>query len=176
MLTAVVELCAERPYSELSIQEVAQRAGMHESALQQRWPTRAHLVLEAFTDQSGRRPAPEGASLRDDLISLTHQTARLFEDPSHRQLTIAALAACAELGLDYRGIDPPRQQAINAIFERATARGDLPPTANPPLMAQLLTGAVLHRLIILNEPVDEFVVEQLVDIVIGPVPPGPSLN
>src|SRR6185437_9456863 len=50
ILTATVELLAERGLAAMSIEEVAARAGVGKTTIYRRWPSKGLLALDAFVD------------------------------------------------------------------------------------------------------------------------------
>ncbi len=167
VLDVVTALCLDRPYGQVSLAEIARQARTTRNAIARRWPTKAHLVLDAFLHHNRRLDVRDTGSLRGDLIALTHQNLELFSSRNHRGLTLAGLAALGDLGLDYPGIPQPRQHSIAEIFERARQRGDLPPTVDPIVVTQLLAGATLFRSVILDQPTSPEEVAALVDTCLG---------
>ncbi len=167
VLDAAIELCLDRPYGRVTLAEIARRARTSRNAIARRWPTKAHVVRDAFMLHNSRLDVRDTGSLRGDLMALTHQNLELFSSPNHKGLTLAALAALGDLGLDYPGIPQPRRHSIAAIFERARQRGDLPLGVDPIAVTQLLGGAILFRSVILDQPTSPTDVATLVDTCLG---------
>ena len=166
-LRVTAEMALVMSYGELSLTAIAKEARTSRAALHRRWNSKAELVLEAFVANTAAVVDHDTGSLRGDLESLTRQNAELFTSPRHRGLAIAALDALGDLGLDYPGIPQPRTDTISSIFERAAGRGDLPEHASPEVVTQLLAGAVLFRSVVLNEPLSDDDISDLVTAVLG---------
>src|SRR5690349_25172745 len=70
ILTATVELLAERGLAAMSIEEVAARAGVGKTTIYRRWPSKGLLALDAFVDSfREEQPLPDTGTLRGDLLS-----------------------------------------------------------------------------------------------------------
>ena len=70
VLKSVFELLREKGPSELSIAEVAERAGVHETSIYRRWPSRHELILDAARHFVGDAlPIPDTGALRSDLVA-----------------------------------------------------------------------------------------------------------
>src|SRR5580698_2320071 len=70
ILDAASKLLEERGFADLTIDEVAQRAGVSKPTIYRRWPTKGTLVFEAFSgDFLARQPLPDTGSLRGDLLA-----------------------------------------------------------------------------------------------------------
>src|SRR5580658_8453688 len=52
VLDAAVELLAEASYDDLSMENIAARAGVHKTTVYRRWPTKADLVADAIRARS----------------------------------------------------------------------------------------------------------------------------
>ena len=70
ILTAAVELLAERGLAAMSIEEVAARAGVGKATIYRRWPSKGLLALDAFVAVfREQQPLPDTGTLRGDLIA-----------------------------------------------------------------------------------------------------------
>src|SRR5689334_16497704 len=77
ILTATVELLAERGLAAMSIEEVAARAGVGKTTIYRRWPSKGLLALDAFVDSfREEQPLPDTGTLRGDLLSALHAWVR----------------------------------------------------------------------------------------------------
>src|SRR5271156_1535101 len=70
ILTAAVDLLAERGLAAMSIEEVAARAGVGKATIYRRWSSKGLLALDAFvTSFQEQQPLPDTGTLRGDLIA-----------------------------------------------------------------------------------------------------------
>src|ERR1700689_1994006 len=70
ILDAANEILEERGFADLTIDEVAHRAGVSKPTIYRRWPPKGTLVFEAFSgDFLGRQPVPDTGTLRGDLLA-----------------------------------------------------------------------------------------------------------
>src|SRR5690348_11593173 len=77
ILTATVELLAERGLAAMSIEEVAARAGVGKTTIYRRWPSKGLLALDAFVVSfRAEQPLPGTGSLRGDLLAALHAWVR----------------------------------------------------------------------------------------------------
>ena len=85
VLAATIDVLLDRGIDGLTIAEIAERAGVHETTVYRRWGTKANLALEAVLSTSILEiPAPNTNSLRGDLLALLHGVARSPEPRSAR--------------------------------------------------------------------------------------------
>src|SRR5437764_15419711 len=79
ILAAATELLLARGLSAVSMDAVAERAGVSKATIYRWWPTKETLALDAlYTEWSAVRPSPrDTGSLRGDLLSLLRPWAKL---------------------------------------------------------------------------------------------------
>jgi len=89
VLDAVLAELAERGYALLSMEAVAQRAGVNKTTIYRRWPTKPELVLHALQELSIRSVAvPETGTVREDLIQTLRQLSTGMSSPLGRNLMV----------------------------------------------------------------------------------------
>ncbi len=68
----------------------------------------------------------------------------------------------------------PKVAVVQDIYRRAAERGELAPGADPALLGPALAGILLHRGLLLGEPITRALVERVVDQIILPAATGRS--
>src|ERR1035441_11077478 len=128
ILTATVELLADRGLAAMSIEEVAARAGVGKTTIYRRWPSKGLLALDAFvTSFREEQPLPDTGTLRGDLVAALRGWVRaVTQTPMGPMLTglIAAAQYDPELRGAWRdrGLEPLRTQH-QIMLDRALRRG-----------------------------------------------------
>jgi AcrR family transcriptional regulator len=144
--------------------DVAARAGVAKTTLYRRWPSRNELVVDAVAALLGELELPDLGSLRADVESVVRQFAALLDRPETQTALMAVVAeSTRDPGLRRRireGIVDPHLRLMMRGHERAKARGELPSDAAGPgatidLVFDVVAGAVVHRMLVSGEPVDE---------------------
>ena len=93
VLAATRELLAERGFGGTTVQEIAQRAGVHPPAIYRRWASRLALIEDAaFSGLTDIDFAPSGV-LRDDVRRFLRAYARNLGSPAARAAMPGLLAA-----------------------------------------------------------------------------------
>src|SRR6202142_738618 len=94
VLAAAPELLLARGLGAVSMDAVAEQAGVSKATIYRWWPSKETLALEALYREwdSGRPPARETGSLRGDLLSLLRPWVRLVGKRPHGRV-IAGLVA-----------------------------------------------------------------------------------
>ena len=80
ILDATLELLAETGYSALTVEGVAQRAGVGKATIYRRWASKLPLVVEAFRQLPGLEEVDTG-NLVDDLQQMLRSYLQLFGTP-----------------------------------------------------------------------------------------------
>jgi len=178
ILEATNQLLEERGFSDLTMDEVAQRAGVSKPTIYRRWPTKGTLVFEAFSaDFRNRQPLPDTGTLRGDLLGALRAWIRVVKGTVTGR-TLRGLIAevqrdpeLAELWRE-RFLAPVRAQH-RTLVERAVLRGEVAPDADPDIVLDLLYGPAYHRLLQSHLPLSDRFARAVVDTVVAGVRPDP---
>lgn len=158
MLAAVVELLGDAGYDELSIEAVAERAGVHKTTVYRRWPTKAALVADAVRANSEEHVlVPDTGSLVGDLEAFALAIADNIGTPAggrRSRSIVAASAASSELATEMSDFWMERFRASAVIIERAVARGEAPRDVDPQLVIETLIGPLWVRLLLTGGTID----------------------
>ncbi|WP_327635124.1 TetR/AcrR family transcriptional regulator [Kribbella sp. NBC_00482] len=180
-IAATLAELAESGYADLSLEDVARRAGVHKTTLYRRWGTREDLVLEAILDQVARHVAvADTGALRDDLLELARTAALNATAP---EVAAMARTVAAESPHNPRLAEANRQfwaerLAIDGVIvERAIARGEIAAGTDPRWVIESVLGPIHLRLLLTGEPVDDAFLTHIVDVIIRGIttrrPPSP---
>lgn len=148
ILDATLELLGEVGFSALTVEGVAQRAGVGKATIYRRWPSKLPLVVEAF----GELPAFEDVdtgSLQADLEAMLTQYLKNFL-ATPLAMVYPSLAAerrhNPELGELLDPLLKNRRRPLDAALRRAVARGELPEQLDLELASDLVVGPIAVRL------------------------------
>jgi AcrR family transcriptional regulator len=169
VLRATLDALLDGGADELSIRDVAQRAGVHETSIYRRWGTKANLILDAVLNEiQAAVPAPDTGSLRGDLLALLTSIAAFIVTPIGQLLLRLALRD--DLPEDHAARErfwAERFTTGQTVLRRAQARGELRPGLDYRLTIETLIGALYVRLLLTREPVDDTAAEQVVDLILA---------
>ncbi|MHB1444339.1 MAG: TetR/AcrR family transcriptional regulator [Acidimicrobiales bacterium] len=170
-MEAAQELLDKAGYNSLTIDGVAARAGVGRPTIYRRWPSKAALVIGAL----GGRPMesdslPDTGNLREDLLAIHRLQLELLSS-SEGQRVLPGLAADMA---DHPELHPrfyeryvaPWREAVQAAVERAAARGEIPEGPDGRLVADVLTGPLVFRMLLAGERLDERALEPAVDLIL----------
>jgi AcrR family transcriptional regulator len=173
ILAAAGELLLARGLSAVSMDAVAERAGVSKATIYRWWPTKETLALDAlYTEWAAVRPSPrDTGSLRGDLLSLVRPWAKLAGSRPYGRVVAALLAEANSdpvFAAEYRHrvLEPRREQA-RAIVGRAVERGEIPSNTKIDVALDLLFGALYHRLLHGHAPLNDRFVRDVVDMALN---------
>jgi AcrR family transcriptional regulator len=180
ILDAAAELLLDRGLSAVSMDAVAERAGVSKATIYRWWPTKETLALDAlYTEWDAVRTSPRDTdSLRGDLLALLRPWARLAGSRPYGRV-IGALITKAqsdpEFAAEYRQhvIEPRRDQA-RAIFRRAIERGEIRADTKIEVALDLLYGALYHRMLHGHAPLNDRFTKDVVDMALSGIRPAAS--
>jgi len=172
ILTATVELLADRGLAAMSIEEVAARAGVGKTTIYRRWPSKGLLALDAFVASfREQQPLPDTGTLRGDLLAALHAWVRaVTQTPMGSMLT--GLIAEAQHDTELRGawrdrvLEPLRTQH-RIMLDRASARGEIPAGVDQDVVLDLFFGAAEHRLLLGHLPMSDDFIADVVDVILA---------
>lgn len=125
ILAVARQLLRENGYRDLNVDVVAERAGVAKTTLYRRWPSKGALVAAAIESLA---PATDG-----DVLSVLRETCTLLN---------------LLIGIDdadvLRAVLEPQRRRLQALIAHD---GDL--------LADILLGALVTRLLVTREPLDE---------------------
>ena len=165
ILAATLKLLADVGYEKLTLGEVAAVAGVGKATIYRRWPSKAPLVIEAFS-QFPELATPDTGSVLEDLTAALRSFARILETtPLPRVLPILA-AECMhdrELSRLFTPMRDARRQPLLDILARSVARHELPGDLDLEAAADLIVGPIMTRVCFSGRPVHARDIRRLVE-------------
>jgi AcrR family transcriptional regulator len=144
ILDATLELLIEVGFSALTVEGVAQRAGVGKATIYRRWPSKLPLVVEAFGHLPGFEEVDTGhleVDLKETLkayLEVFHTTSLGAIFPS----LVGERAHNPELSKMLEPVTANRREPFVRIFERARDRGELAENIDVNLAADLVVGPI----------------------------------
>ncbi|HZC75895.1 MAG TPA: TetR/AcrR family transcriptional regulator, partial [Gaiellaceae bacterium] len=156
------------PLEVVSVDEIAERAGVSKATIYRWWPTKETLALDALFHEWETAPSlPDSGSLRGDLLALLRPWVRRLRARPYGRVIAALLAeahADPAFGDQYRTrFVQARREPARVAVRRAIEQGELPARTNIDLALDLVYGPVYHRLLHGHAPLTERFVTDVVD-------------
>jgi AcrR family transcriptional regulator len=149
-LRAALEIIGGTGLSDLTIEAVAERAGISRSTFYRHWATKEILIAEALSTLNAGVTLSTSGATRADLIRVARQ---IVESGLASPLGPGLARVIGEAVYDPRYKDlvwnqfiAPRRAAIAKIFEEGQQRGDLRPDLDIELIMDIVAGTVHYIL------------------------------
>ncbi|MEV0280319.1 TetR/AcrR family transcriptional regulator [Streptomyces sp. NPDC050610] len=149
----------DRGYADLTVEGVAQRAGVHKTTVYRRWKNRESLVVDALAEHFATDiPIPDTGSVEGDLRALAQALVQSMTSPVGRAVQTAMLSDAGrlpEIAEARRGVLADRFRRAEPVVARAVERGELPADTDPAALFRTLAAPVYFRLLISADQVAE---------------------
>jgi AcrR family transcriptional regulator len=158
---------------------VAAVAKAGKATIYRRWPSKAELVVDAIgcAGPVQHSEPPDTGSLRGDLMALSAGRPAKNDVLQNRIMTglVSALPHHPDLAaIVQERLLAPRLAVLRRLFERAVARGEIPPERDLDMLVLVGPALVFHRLMVQTAPIDEDFLTRLTDQVIVPLALAPA--
>ncbi|MCA9692536.1 MAG: TetR/AcrR family transcriptional regulator [Myxococcales bacterium] len=168
---ATLELLVERGYAALTIEAVAERAGVTRPTVYRRHETRAALVTAAVAAAFAQaNPAvPDTGAAREDVRLLLRNTIRMLRDTSIGAVVRAVvpeLSRDPELRALATNLERERRTLLRAALARGVERGELTLPGGVEVTIDALLGAIYLRLLITGRALSDRLAGELVGVIL----------
>jgi AcrR family transcriptional regulator len=166
ILCATLQLLKTKPLRDITIDEIARKAGVGKATIYKWWPSKAYVALDAFLRKMNRSvPNPDTGSAEADLKEQIHYLATFYTSPTGRIFGqfLAEAQSDREFAVLLRErFMKPRREIAGVVFDRAVKRGEVDAALDRDLVLDLIYGPVLYRLLIVQSPFGRKRVDALV--------------
>jgi AcrR family transcriptional regulator len=168
ILSAAAKLLEEVGYANLTIQAIADRAGVSNKTIYRWWSNKAAVVMEAFAVATADIVTiPDTGSLQADLLAfiqaafVAHQTLKFGETMAS---LVAAIQTDPTLATAFREqFITQRRDAVREILERAIKRGEFLAPPDVEVVIDSVYGPIFYRLLVGHAPLNNQFAEALVN-------------
>src|SRR5580704_4065794 len=85
ILAATIQLLSEKPLRDISMEEIARKAGVGKATIYKWWPSRAYVALDAFLRKTTQMvPTPDTGSVRKDVLEQLRSVMIFYKSPAGR--------------------------------------------------------------------------------------------
>lgn len=158
ILDVTFDLLRTRGAAGLTIDAIAEAAGVGRQTIYRWWPSKGAVAAEAMARQARAIvPVRDSGSFADDLTQFLADSFAGLEDPGMRralrQLVSAAQADehVTEVAAEFTA---QRRAALRALLERGRASRDIAPDADLDLLVDVAYGVLWYRLLVGHAPLD----------------------
>jgi AcrR family transcriptional regulator len=173
VLEATADLLREVGYGQLTIEAVAARSGVAKSTIYRHYTSKAELVTDAFTAVHARGSAdlPPPGPVRGRVVAILSDLACAVDEPQRLACLMPAVIDAAERSDEMAGL--ARRLAdesaapLRAVLADAVDAGELPPQADPAVLADALVGPIVLPRLFHRPPVTTADIPALVDQILS---------
>ena len=159
VLAATLAELAEHGYAQLTVEQIAQRSGVHKTTLYRRWGGVDGLLVDALGDASAAEwTPPDTGSLLGDLTAINAELLTAFTDPVAGAVPTAVISAAFQsdaASSALRAFYADRYERCAVAVTRAIARGEIPAATDGTEVVRASVAPLFHRLFISREPAGE---------------------
>ena len=169
ILNAVVAALAEQDYRQLTIEDIAARAGVGKSTIYRWWKHKSDLVFEAFKQQT--ESVFELDFEQSLQFNLMQQLSRLSLALNHgvgRALLVVMAEQRETAGQFFKDYLFPRREQTRKLIQVAIQRGEIRADYPFEMMLDTLYGPIHYQIIFFNRMPDAQYIHDLVQLVIQP--------
>jgi AcrR family transcriptional regulator len=171
ILCAARALLSEIGFADLTIEGIAERAGVGKTTIYRRWPNKTSVVLDAFIEATNQEiPFSDTGSVQEDLRLQMRRMIKLMNGAEGRTIAtlIGGAQADAELAEAFRSrwLKIRREEA-RQIIARGKARGEIRGDVDPEVLLDALYGPLYFRLLIGHAPLTPSYADKLVSLVMS---------
>ncbi|GGR02778.1 TetR/AcrR family transcriptional regulator [Streptomyces netropsis] len=174
---AALELVGEVGYDKLTIEGIAARAGVGKQTIYRWWPSKAAVLLDAFTAEAGDGEAelPDTGDLAADLKRVLRATVDEFNDPKFEAPYRAlATAGANDPELSQQFVIKLQDTGVQAYVNRlgkAKEAGHIAEDVDVRIATEMLLGPFTQRWLMRSGPLTYEFTDTLVDLVMRAVTP-----
>lgn len=170
ILGAVNDALTECDYRQLTVEDIALRAGVGKSTIYRWWKHKSDLVFDAFKENTASVFELDfeqslAFNLNQQLLKLSHA---LNHDVGRALLVVMAEHREAA-GAFFKHYLLPRREQTRKLIQVAIVRGEIVPDYPFELMLDMLYGPIHYQIIFFNRVPDEHYIQQLVQVALQPI-------
>lgn len=170
IVTAALDLLAERGFAAATIEAIASRAGVGRNTIYRRWSSKEELFADALHGLISDFAVLDTDDLHELLRLWIHDFAGTIADPLYGRLLTSVLGELdrnPEFARAYtQRVVQPRREALLARLAEAQARGEIRTDIGIELVADLVGGPLVLHVLPLGLPgVHDQYAEQLLEVI-----------
>lgn len=170
ILKAVTEALEEMNYYELTIEDIAARAGVGKTTIYRWWKNKPDLILETFKENTASIfDLDFSKNLEENLIQQLLKLSQILHCPLGRAVLVAVAnhrEVAAEFFSDYL---LPRREQMHELIQQAILCGEIKKEYSFDLMLDALYAPIHYKIIFFNQFPDEKYIRQLVKLMLDPI-------
>jgi AcrR family transcriptional regulator len=166
ILSAITALLRDKPLRDISIEEIARKAGVGKATIYKWWPSKAYIAFDAFSRRLEEMvPINDTGSAERDFKQQLRSLFAFFDTPAG--LVLRHFLAEGQVDEEFASLFRdrfirPRRETIGVIFDRAVERGQIRRGLDREVVLDLIYGPGFYRMLIRHEPLHRNTVDEMV--------------
>jgi AcrR family transcriptional regulator len=156
---AALAVLAESGFEGVTVEAVAQRAGVARSTVYRRYPGKPELLVTVLQHSCGAPiDDPDTGSVVGDLTEVAEGLHRSLSSTDLGRALPAVIAAATqhpEVADAHRAFVTGRRRVALAAVRRGIERGEIDPDVEPDTVVDLVVGPVFHRHYVSRRPITD---------------------
>jgi AcrR family transcriptional regulator len=165
ILDATIRLLQDGGLDSLTVDAIAQAAGVGRQTIYRWWPSKGAMLAEAMGLQAAAVVPPrDSGSFEADLVAFWTDSFRALADPAQARgvRDVAAEAQHDEhVAEALARFTAQRRAALRAVLQRGVDQGRFSPGADLDLLTDLGYGFLWYRLLVRHRPLDDQAAREL---------------
>ena len=171
VLEATITELTQSGYAALTVDGVAQRAGVHKTTIYRNWKDSDGLVADALASHfAADILIPDTGAVESDLRALARSLVATMTTQAGRALLTTVLSDAVrlpQLAEIKHALFNDRFRRAEPVVTRAIERGELPADTDPAELLKALAAPIYFRLVFTGEPVDEAAADRAVHVALA---------
>jgi AcrR family transcriptional regulator len=166
ILGTAMDLVIELGFRAVSIEAIAEKAGVAKTTIYRRWPNKAAVVMDAFMQRLLRTQFPETKKATESIRRQMRSMAQAFR--SKDGAVVKALLAEAQFDLELATAfrerwTLPRRKLALAVLQKAVSQGELRSDIDLEATIDLLYAPMYYRLQMGTAPLSDAYIDEIFD-------------
>jgi AcrR family transcriptional regulator len=179
ILDAALDLMAEEGYEQMSMESVAQRAGVGKPTIYRRWPSKEAMVIDALASLGDVVTMPTTGSVRERVTSFVEQLWRKTSQAHDRTTVLSRLVGEIHSHPDLRHavrttFVADRRRKLLSLLREGVRVGEIRSDIDLEVMTDALLGPLFARKLITGGRISPTIGRRIVDLVFDGSAPARS--
>lgn len=167
ILSTAYEMLIELGFKTVTVDGIAEKAGVSKATIYKWWPNKAAVVLDGFFEATANLlPIPDTGDVKEDLLIQVNNLTSFFLSSKGKGITelIAEGQFDQNIAEEFRKrYIMPRRQITRSILERGINKGQLKKDVDVDLLIDLLYAPTFYRILVSGESINKEYIEKVLE-------------
>ncbi len=169
ILAAAYGLLLETGLGSVTVEKIAERAGVSKATIYKWWPNKAAVIMDGYLYAASERlPVPDTGNAYEDIRRHVGHLIQFLLSPEGRMITeiVGEGQLDPALAEAYRTrYFRPRRAEASQLFERGIGRGELRGDLDIGLCIDLIYGPLFYRLLLTGDTLNDTYAQEVLSLV-----------